>query len=51
MLFRMPPWHANISKRLIKTPKLYFHDVGLAAYLCGIEEAGQLATHPLRGNF
>ncbi|MBX3733835.1 MAG: ATP-binding protein [Verrucomicrobiae bacterium] len=51
VLFRMPPWHANISKRLIKTPKLYFHDVGLAAYLCGIEEAGQLATHPLRGNF
>ncbi|MFN0129007.1 MAG: ATP-binding protein [Verrucomicrobiales bacterium] len=51
VLFRMPPWHANISKRLIKTPKLFFHDVGLAAYLCGIEEAGQLATHPLRGNF
>jgi len=50
VLFRMPPWHANISKRLIKTPKLYFHDVGLAAYLCGIEEAGQVATHPLRGN-
>jgi predicted AAA+ superfamily ATPase len=51
ILFRMPPWHANISKRLIKTPKLYFHDVALAAYLCGIEEASQLATHPLRGGF
>jgi len=50
VLFRMPPWHANISKRLIKTPKLYFHDVGLAAYLCGIEEVAQVATHPLRGN-
>ncbi|MCH7224774.1 ATP-binding protein [Haloferula sp. A504] len=51
VLFRLPPWHANIGKRLIKTPKLYFHDVGLATWLCGIEEAGQLASHPLRGAF
>lgn len=51
ILFRMPPWHVNIGKRLIKTPKLYFYDVGLAAYLCGIEEPHQLKTHPLRGNF
>lgn len=47
--FVVPPLHANISKRLIKTPKLYFHDVGLAAWLLGIETVGQLATHPLRG--
>jgi len=51
VLFRLPPWHANSGKRLIKTPKLYFHDVGLAAYLCGIEDASQITTHPLRGNF
>jgi predicted AAA+ superfamily ATPase len=51
VLFRLPPWHANLGKRLIKTPKLYFHDVGLAAYLCGIEEPSQLSSHPLRGNF
>jgi predicted AAA+ superfamily ATPase len=51
VLFRLPPWHANLGKRLIKTPKLYFHDVGLAAYLCGIEESTQLSNHPLRGNF
>jgi len=51
VLFRMPPWHANIGKRLIKTPKLYFHDVGLAAYLCGIEHPDHLASHPLRGGF
>jgi predicted AAA+ superfamily ATPase len=50
ILFRLPPWHANIGKRLIKTPKLYFYDVGLAAYLCGVEEPRQLATHPLRGH-
>jgi predicted AAA+ superfamily ATPase len=47
--FLLPPLHANVSKRLIKTPKLYFHDVGLAAYLLGIENAGQIETHPLRG--
>jgi uncharacterized protein len=49
ILFLLPPLHANLSKRLIKTPKLYFHDVGLAAWLLGIENVGQIATHPLRG--
>ena len=49
IIFRLPPYFANIRKRLIKSPKLYFHDVGLAAYLLGIENADQIATHPLRG--
>ena len=49
IIFRLPPYFANIRKRLIKSPKLYFHDVGLAAYLLGIENAEQVATHPLRG--
>ena len=48
--FRQPPFHANIGKRLTKSPKLYFHDVGLASYLLGIEHARQVATHPLRGS-
>ena len=43
------PWHANINKRLVKAPKLYFLDVGLACSLIGVTEPGQLATHPLRG--
>ena len=47
--FRLPPFRANLRRRLVKTPKLYFYDVGLAAYLIGIERAGQVATHPLRG--
>jgi predicted AAA+ superfamily ATPase len=47
--FELRPFHANLSKRLIKSPKLYFYDVGLAAYLLGIETAGQIATHPLKG--
>lgn len=45
----LPPYHPNLSKRLIKSPKLYFYDVGLAAYLLGIEQPGQLFSHPLRG--
>ena len=49
VVFRLPPFHANIRKRLVKTPKLYFYDVGLASHLIGIEHAGQLSTHPLRG--
>ena len=43
--FPMRPYHANIRRRLVKSPKLYFYDVGLASYLIGIE----YATHPLRG--
>ncbi len=49
VVFRLPPFHANISKRLVKTPKLYFYDVGLASHLIGIKHAGQISTHPLRG--
>ena len=49
VVFLLPPFYANIRKRLVKSPKLYFYDVGLASYLIGIEHAGQLATHPLRG--
>jgi predicted AAA+ superfamily ATPase len=49
ILFRLPPYFSNISKRLIKSPKLYFHDTGLAANLLGIEEVQQIETHPLRG--
>ena len=47
--FRLSPFHANVRKRLVKSPKLYFYDVGLASYLIGIERAEQIATHPLRG--
>ena len=49
IVFLLQPFHANIRKRLVRSPKLYFYDVGLAAYLVGIEHAGQVATHPLRG--
>jgi len=49
VVWLLPPWHSNSGKRLVKSPKLYFHDVGLASHLLGIEAAGQLSTHPLRG--
>ena len=45
----LPPYHWNASKRLIKAPKLYFNDVGLAAYLLGILEEGHVNARPLRG--
>lgn len=50
MVFLLQPYHANIKRRLIKSPKLYFYDVGLISYLLGIENKNQIATHPLRGH-
>lgn len=47
--FRLPALHTNLRKRLVKTPKLYFHDTGLLCYLLGIRAADQLESHPLRG--
>ncbi len=49
VLLRVTPWHANLGKRLIKTPKLYFVDSGLLCALLGIRAASQIAEHPLRG--
>lgn len=50
ILFQLRPHHANFRKRLVKAPKLYFYDVGLAAWLMGIQTPQQIETHPLRGN-
>ncbi len=43
------PHHRNYGKRLVKTPKLYFLDAGLAAWLLGIRDAQTLETHAARG--
>ena len=48
--FRLPPLHRNLSKRLVKTPKLYFYDTGLLCWALGIRSPAQLDTHPLRGS-
>lgn len=45
----LQPWHANVGKRLVKTPKHYFIDTGLACHLLGIERFEQVRTHPLGG--
>ncbi len=49
ILFQLRPHHVNFRKRLVKSPKIYFYDTGLLCWLLGINEAGQLETHPLRG--
>jgi len=49
IVFRLQPWHENFNKRIVKMPKLYFHDTGLASALLGLESADQWALHPLRG--
>ncbi|MDP3358436.1 MAG: ATP-binding protein [Lutibacter sp.] len=49
VLFRLQPHHKNFNKRLVKMPKLYFYDTGLAASLLGIQNSNQLELHPFRG--
>lgn len=46
----LPPFFANIGKRLVKAPKLYFNDHGLACYLLGIVDAATWSAHTHRGN-
>jgi len=50
LVFLLEPFHRNLGKRLIKSPKLYFYDTGLACYLLGIGKETQVDTHPLRGS-
>ena len=48
IVFRLPAFQGDIGKRLVKAPKLYFFDTGLACWLLGIDEPRQLRSHPLR---
>lgn len=50
IVFRLQPYYANIGKRLVKTPKLYFTETGLAACLLGLKTEDQVSRDPLRGN-
>ncbi len=45
----LPPYYENIAKRLVKSPKLYFNDTGLACYLLDIESSDQLDRDKMRG--
>ena len=49
IIFQLKPHHANFSKRLIKSPKIYFYDTGLACALLDIDSPEQLSNHYLRG--
>jgi len=49
IVFLLQPYHKNFNKRLIKSPKIYFYDTGLACYLLGIDKPSTLSTHYLKG--
>lgn len=49
IVFTLPAWSANLGKRLIKRPKLYFSDTGLCSYLCGFESSAEAADSLMRG--
>jgi len=50
ILFRLQPHHTNFNKRIVKMPKLYFYDTGLACSLLGIHNARQLDYHYMTGS-
>jgi hypothetical protein len=49
MVRQLPPWHANLKKRQVKSPKIYFHDSGLLHQLLGLRVQEDLLSHPKCG--
>jgi predicted AAA+ superfamily ATPase len=49
VVFTLKPFHNNFSKRLVKTPKLYFYDSGLLCWLLSVQSIRDLDFHPMRG--
>lgn len=50
ILFTLQPYHENFSKRIVKSPKLYFYDTGLLCHLLKITNSDQLLMHPVKGS-
>lgn len=50
VVVKLPPYFENFGKRAVKSPKYYFTDVGLLAYVLGIETPSQVLRDPLLGN-
>ena len=50
IIFRLPPYYENFGKRFIKSPKIYFTEIGLAAYLLEIRKPSHVTRDPLIGN-
>ena len=51
IIFILKPFASNLAKRIIKTPKIYFMDTGLCAFLCGWTDSGILEASPMAGAF
>ncbi|MGP8337531.1 MAG: ATP-binding protein [Methanosarcinaceae archaeon] len=49
IVYRLQPYHRNFNKRLVKSPKLYFYDTGVACSLLGIRDEDQVALHYMKG--
>lgn len=49
IIYLLRPFHSNFNKRIVKTPKLYFYDTGVACSLLGISHVKQIATHAAKG--
>lgn len=49
LVFLVRPWFSNLNKRLVKSPKLYFCDPGLAAWFVGVRTPAHISAHPQRG--
>ena len=50
LLYRLQPYHRNFNKRLVKSPKLYFYDTGIACSLLGIRDQNQIQSHYMKGS-
>ncbi len=50
VVYRLPAYFKNLKKRIVKSPKLYFYDVGVVSYLLNIQEERQFFFHHLKGN-
>jgi predicted AAA+ superfamily ATPase len=49
IIYLLPPFYENFGKRIIKSPKVYFYDIGLVNYLLGVEDTATLMNSPLAG--
>jgi len=49
IIFRLEPHYKNFSKRLIKSPKLFFYDTGILCFLLGVKSSDEIEAHPFRG--
>ncbi len=50
VIFKLQPYYSNIGKRLMKSPKIFFYDTGLVAFLLNLDNVNELENHFIRGN-